>query len=269
MNSFALRSLSSIFLLMSAVSAYAEGDEELQKKLANPVADIVTVPFQWTTNNNVGPLRKPQQTLNLQPVYPVKLGSDWSLINRLILPVLSNPASVQGEDREEGLGDISYEAFFSPARKEGGLIWGFGPILTMRTATDDSLGQGKWSAGPAVLVLKESPKWTVGGLITQVWSFAGDDKREDVSSFSLQPIISYRINPKYSIGYVGTITANWKEDRSSERWTVPIGVSLSALTKPKDFVPVNYSFGIGYNAIKPDYAGDWFARFQVNLILPK
>jgi hypothetical protein len=257
------------FLTLLAGSFSAHADEDLQKKLSNPVADIVTLPFQWTTNNNVGLLREPQQTLNIEPVYPIKLGSDWSLINRAIIPLLSNPASVQGENREEGLGDITYEAFFSPTRKEGGMIWGFGPILTMRTATEDSLGQGKWSAGPAVLVLKESPKWTVGGLFTQVWSFAGDENREDVSAFSLQPIVSYRINPKYSIGYLGTITADWKENRSSERWTVPVGVSLSALTKPQDFIPVNYIFGVGYNAVKPEYAADWFARFQINFILPK
>ncbi len=269
MNSSIRRLLPSVLLPFFVMSAYAEGDEELQKKLANPVADLVTVPFQWNTNGNVGPLNEYQHTLNIQPVYPIKLNEDWSLVNRVIVPVMSNPGTVSGEERENGLGDITYEGFFSPTPKAGGLIWGLGPILTMRTASDDRLGQGKWSAGPAFVVLQNSGKWTLGGLFTQVWSFAGDDNREDVSAFSAQPIISYRLDSKYSLGYIGTITADWKQDRSSERWTVPIGLSLSILSKPKGFVPMDFVIGAGYNAIKPEYAADWFARFQVNFILPK
>lgn len=33
--------------------------------------------------------------------------------------------------------------------------------------------------------------------------------------------------------------------------------------------PVNLIFGGGYNVIRPDTAGDWFLRFQVNFVFPK
>ena len=58
--------------------------------------------------------------------------------------------------REEGttfgLGDIVYQGFFTPA-KSGKVTWGVGPVLTFPTATDIRLGAGKWSAGPAAIVV--------------------------------------------------------------------------------------------------------------------
>ncbi|MDM0017844.1 hypothetical protein [Variovorax saccharolyticus] len=249
--------------------AWAQDDSDLQKKLANPIADIVTLPFQWTTNFNAGPFEKPQYTLNIQPVYPVKIGGGWSLINRAIVPLLSNPALLPGQDRKDGLGDITYEGFFAPTPSAGGWIWGVGPAMVMRTATDERLGAGKWSLGPAVVGIKESGPWTVGALATQVWSVAGDDNRPNVSAFTFQPIVSYRLDSKQSLGYVGIVTADWEQTRSSQRWTVPLGVSYSLLVRPEGFVPMNFVVGAGYNVIRPDNASDWFVRFQVNFVLPK
>lgn len=246
----------------------AVADDDLQTKLANPVADLVTLPIQLTTTLNSGPQDRPQHTLNIQPVYPVRLGGTWSLINRLIVPVLSNPAVAPGQDRKNGLGDIVYEGFFSPAA-QGGLIWAVGPIVQMRTASDDRLGSGKWSAGPAALVLSQAGPWSLGALLTQLWSFAGADDRASVNQGQIQPIASYKLDAQHSIAYAGTITVNWQEDRSSQRWTVPLGVTYSTLTKPAGFVPVNYIAGAGYNVIRPDAAGTWFVRMQVNFILPK
>ena len=255
--------------LPGAATAQGEADAELQKKLANPVADIVTLPFQWTSNFGVGPYDKPQHSLNIQPVFPVKLGGGWSLIHRLIVPLESVPALMPGQDRVYGLGDINYQGFFSPAPSPSGLIWGLGPSLVMRTSSNERLGQGQWSLGPALVVLQEAGQLSAGALITQVWSFAGDSDRRGVNAFSLQPIVSWRLDSRNSIGYLGTITADWKEDRASQRWTVPLGISFSRLVKPEGFVPMNLVAGAGYNVVRPDLAARWFLRLQVNFILPK
>jgi hypothetical protein len=252
----------------NAFAATEAEDIELQKKLANPVADLITVPFQYTLNLDTGPYDKPQHTLNVQPVYPLKLGgSGWSLINRLIVPLLSNPAVAPGQERERGLGDILYQPFFSPEPK--GVIWGIGPALQLKTATDDRLGSGKWAAGPTAVALVQEGAWTLGALATQLWSFAGDDDRADVNQLQLQPIVSYRLSPKNTIGYAGIIVANW-DLPSSQRWTVPLGATYSILTRPGWIAtPVNYVFGGGYNIVRPDDASPWFLRFQVNFVIPK
>jgi hypothetical protein len=254
----------------AAAPAFAQdSDEELQKKLANPVADLISVPFQYTGNLNVGPLDKTQHILNIQPVYPMKLDGGWSLIHRAIVPLMSMPAFTPDQDRKNGMGDIVYEGFFAPTTKPGELIWGAGPAIQLKTATDERLGSGKWAAGPAVVALEQSGKWSVGALVTQLWSFAGDDSRPDISQFQLQPLATYRLSGRNTIGYLGTITANWKEDRSSQRWSVPLGLSYSILTRPAGMSPVNLIFGGGYNVIRPDDAGNWFVRFQVNFVFPK
>jgi hypothetical protein len=156
--------LTLVALALICASARAQDDdEELQKKLANPVADIITVPFQYTGTFNVGPLDKPQSTLNIQPVYPMKLNAEWSLIHRLIVPLMSMPAFTPNQDRVSGVGDIIYEGFFSPAPKPGALIWGAGPAIQFPTATDDRLGSGQYAAGPAVVALVQPGKWSIGG----------------------------------------------------------------------------------------------------------
>jgi hypothetical protein len=245
-----------------------DGTIELQKKLANPVADLISLPFQYTATANVGPEpnKSWQHVLNFQPVYPVKLGG-VHLINRAIVPLMSNPEMVPGSDRKSGLGDILYEGFISPAKPLGGMIVGVGPILSLPTATDDMLGSNRFSLGPAVVLLAQPGALTVGALITQMWSFHENDGRREVAFGQIQPILTYRLDPLHTIGYAGIITADWKSD-SSQRYTVPLGVTLSQLVKPAGFTPINFIGGGGYNVVRPDTGGDWFLRLQINFVLP-
>ncbi|WP_315127507.1 hypothetical protein [Comamonas antarctica] len=247
----------------------ARADEELQKKLANPVADMISVPIQLTSTLKTGPQERPQHVVNFQPVYPVRISENWRLINRVIVPVVSSPALTPTQDRVNGLGDITYEGFFSPVKPAGGAIWGVGPMLQMRTATDERLGSGRWAAGPSALVLAQPGKWSVGALVTQLWSFAGDESRAKVNQMQIQPIVSYRLSPVHTVGYLGTITANWEESRSSQRWTVPLGMTYSTLVKPAKGAPINFVVGAGYNVVRPDNAGTWFVRAQATFIFDK
>jgi opacity protein-like surface antigen len=66
-------------------------DEDLAKKSQNPIADLVSVPFQSNTNFNAGPFNRTQEVLNIQPVVPLHISADWNLISRTIVPVISQP----------------------------------------------------------------------------------------------------------------------------------------------------------------------------------
>ena len=140
-------------LLLAAVTAHAEmSAEELAKLAQNPVGNLISLPFQNNTNFNVGPLSGTQNILNIQPVIPIEVNSEWNVITRTILPVVSQPAMFNGDERTNGLGDTTFTAFLSPAVPKG-LIWGVGPVIQLPTDTND-LGNKNWGMGASAVVLK-------------------------------------------------------------------------------------------------------------------
>ncbi|SDR63842.1 hypothetical protein SAMN05519103_09095 [Rhizobiales bacterium GAS113] len=130
--------------------------EELAKEAQNPIAKLISVPFQSNTNFGVGPFHQPQEILNIQPVIPITINQDWNLITRWITPVISQPKTSPTDNREFGIGDLNPSLFLSPA-KPGEIIWGVGPTFLLPTATDRNLGNHRWGAGPGAVVLTILP----------------------------------------------------------------------------------------------------------------
>ncbi len=138
-----------VFLFAFPVSA----DKDLAKQAQNPVANMISLPFQNNTNFGIGPDDETQNILNIQPVLPFSLSKDWNLITRTILPVVSQPNVLTGgEGRTNGLGDTTVTGFFSPSDSSP-LTWGVGPVLLLPTLTDDVLGSDKWGAGASAVFL--------------------------------------------------------------------------------------------------------------------
>ena len=246
-------------------SSNGEADEtELAKASQNPVGDLISLPFQNNMNFDVGAADRTQDILNIQPVWPINLGENWNLITRTILPVISQPAP--GADRTNGLGDLSFTGFISPS-KPGKLIWGAGPALIFPTATDDVLGTDKWSAGPSVVALTMPGSWLVGALVSNVWSYAGNDDRADVNAFLAQYFINYNFPSGWYLTSAPIITANWEAD-SGERWTVPFGGGFGKVFRIGK-QPMNINTQVFYNVEKPTNGAEWQWRFQLQLLFPK
>lgn len=243
---------------------------ELARKAQNPISSMTSVPFQYNANFGVGPNDDTTQLLNIQPVVPVRLSKDLTLVNRAIIPISYIPNSAVpaplANGAELGLGDVNYQMFFVPETKPGELIWGVGPTFTLPTATADKLGTGKWLAGVNAVGLNIKGKWVYGALVNQQWSVAGNSARPDVSFLTLQPFV----NRNFKDGWYATtspiITSNWKAS-SGEQWTVPVGGGMGRIFAMGD-QKVNVSLAGFGNVVKPTNGPDWSLRFQFTLLFP-
>jgi hypothetical protein len=80
--------MAAVGLLALALPALGESNpDDLAKQLQNPVASLISVPFQSNFDFHIGPDHDGwRYTLNLQPVIPVPLNKDWNVIIRTIVP---------------------------------------------------------------------------------------------------------------------------------------------------------------------------------------
>jgi hypothetical protein len=123
------------------------------KTSQNPVGNITVFPFQNNFNYGYGPYTRFQYNLNVQPVFPIMLSQQWTLVARTIFPIVNQTSSAPpticalqfGCPSTFGLGDMQEQLFFGSKTKPGQLIWAVGPIFQFPTATPNTLGSGKWA----------------------------------------------------------------------------------------------------------------------------
>jgi len=260
-------------LILPSTGAFAQAtgkgstptNEELTRKLNNPVASLISVPFQNNLDVGIGETDGSRNVLNFQPVVPFKLTSGLNLIARVVVPVVSQNNIYGTHTTQTGLSDVLVSTFLSPSVVKNGLTWGAGPAFLIPAATDELLGAKKWGVGPTAVILQQTKGWTFGALANQIWSFAGSDDRSDVSQFYLQPFLTHNWKSGAGLGVSSEITRNWKASTT----TAVIIPSISGITKvgtqtvqlnlgPR--IPVTYP-----DAKKPDFG----VRASFVLVFPK
>ncbi|HEY0801744.1 MAG TPA: hypothetical protein VGD54_12930, partial [Steroidobacteraceae bacterium] len=170
----------------------AEETPDIVKQSQNPVASLISVPIQNNLEFGVGPKGDQADVLNVEPVIPLQITSNWNVITRAIVPFVYEPFIANGIGNTAGMGDINLSMYLSPA-KTGALIWGVGPSVSFPTASEHLLGQGKYSAGLSGAVLTIRGPWVAGVLVTDVTSVGGESNRKNVHQILVQPFIDYNL----------------------------------------------------------------------------
>jgi hypothetical protein len=253
--------------LCHSASADGEDSPEIAKQAQNPIASMISVPFQNNATFGVGEKSDVQDSLLIEPVIPFRLTSDWNLITRTIVPVIEQPTLAPGLGNVSGLGDVQLSLYMSPVKPFGEMIWGLGPSFSFATASDRSLGTGKDSAGLSTALLTIQGPWLVGVLITDVASIGGQDDRQNVHQFLMQPFVDYNFSHGWYLASSPIVTANWRAT-SGNKWTVPVGGGGGKILHIGRQA-VNAYIQAFDDVVRPHEGGTWTLRLQVQLLFPK
>ena len=209
--------------------------------------------------------------VRLLPVNSLLVRDKWKLINVALISLADAPGGVPGfpgnpqpipGEKVFGLTDFTDAVLYTPTKSKG-LMWGVGGLFGFPTATNDVLGSGKWSAGPAVRLGYQSGPWRLGLLVGNRWSFAGDSDRAEVNQLMARGLVRCRLGKGWFFIYAPIITANWNAS-SGQRWLVPLGGGIGKSFKFRP-TSLNISLQAYGNALKPDGAPDSVFRIAFGI----
>jgi len=247
--------------------------EKARKAAQNPIASMISVPFQENWNFGIGPADRVQNIFFIQPVIPVGLGEHWNLITRWVTPIVYQPYAIPQpsgppiQTGAYGLGDMEPQFYFSPKTGKA-VTWGAGPIFIVPTGTPYRyLSQGKFGMGPTFVALAQPHFGTVGVLVNNIWSVAGHENRPDINQFFLQPFVNYNLKKAWYLSFTTPgITANW--EKTNGRWVVPLGGGPGRVWRFGHQAVNVQTFFFG-NVVHPQGASPWTMRIAFTLLFPK
>jgi len=247
---------------------------ELAKQVQNPVSDLLRFGVLNTNWFGGGRNNYDFNTFDLQGIWAKKHGQ-WGIVNRLNIPLIYLPSSAppapSGDSGSTfGLGDIQYTPFIVRDESKRFLkpLAGIGPTFLFNSATDDRLGAGKWGIGPTLAVVIKPGRWVSGALVSNIWSFAGDDDRADVNLFILRPFVNYNVWKGWYLTTTPLITANW-EATDRNKWSVPIGGGVGKVALRVQKQPLNFRIQAFYFVEKADLTPDWTLNFEFQILFPQ
>lgn len=252
-------------LCLASAAAADESSDALAKQLANPIASLISVPFQFNASYGGGIDGDGQwYTLNIQPVIPISIAPDWNMIVRTIVPVMGREDVSPRETSAWGLGNTLQSFFFSPkAPTAGGLIWGVGPAINYPTTTDTLFGPREWGAGPTGVALLQKGRWTTGVLANHVWSFEHSEEPGRINATFVQPFLSYALGNGRTINANVQASYDWIDDQ----WIAPLNLGYSKVfTVGRQ--PVSLYAGGTYYLASPDNGPVWGFQTTLTFLFP-
>lgn len=255
-----------IFLNLYVFPLYGVDDIDVLQGFENPLSNTIVFPFRDNLNFGFLGKSKPQNIIQIEPQIPINFTEKIKVLFRPILPVFSQINSKTLKGSVFGLGDLNSQFYFSHGLQQNSAI-GFGPAFAFPTATNDQIGTGKVSAGPAMVFTVMPKNWVLGFYANNLWSFAGDRNRPSVSVFNLSGFVYYNLSNDWFFAYTPDIAANW-EINGQKKWIVPVGGGIGRLYKINDQYIIT-SIQYFYNVLTPSTVKTKYSiRFSLDFVFP-
>ncbi|MBU3593994.1 transporter [Polynucleobacter sp. 71A-WALBACH] len=241
---------------------------DIAKKLANPIANMISVPFQYEFSRGLGKNQGgSEQSLLFQPVAPFNLGGGDVFILRPIVAGVRE-VSVQGATGQPfsgyGIASVTIESFYAP-NTNSSWIWGVGPYAQSPSGNSGKFGSQQTGAGLTGVVLNRDGPWTYGALAYQSWNVGGNPTFGTQNNLYGQPFVAYTTKEAWT--YTVNMEAQYNYD--VHRTSNPLYVGASKLMV-FDGVPI--SFGAGpmyYVSNTPGGPSGWGARATATVVILK
>jgi hypothetical protein len=297
-----------VLLTLAAHLRAQEADQaaELAKQLSNPIASLISVPFQANEDFNMGPTGNGYKfTLNFQPVIPISIGKDWNLILRTIVPLIDqHDVFYRNVPRFPGLPDrilnevppalrddaekLARQLYKDEIRKhpQNRSQDGLGDTTQSFFFSPKEAGPGGiiWGLGPVVLYPTASHpflgggKWGLGPTLVVLKQSGGwtvgalANQIWSVGGDGDRNNISSTFLQPF-VAYTTkthttfTVSSESTYDWEESQWTIPAIFQISQILKIGK-QPVSIQLGGKYYAEGPSGAPEWGARLAFTLLYP-
>ena len=238
-------------------------NEQMAKQLANPIANMISMPLQWSYSGKMGADQKgSNQTLLLQPVAPINLGGGDLFVVRPILAGVSLN-NINGFS-DYGVANITLESFYAP-KTGSSWIWGVGPYVTAPINNTGNFGSLQTGVGVTGVVLNRDGPWTYGVLGYRSWSAGGNAAYGTQNNLYGQPFLAYTTKSAWTFSTNMQALYNYDTGRTSN----PLYVGASKL-EVFGKQPVQFSLGATYYVDStPQGPQGWGARATVTFVFPE
>ena len=253
----------------TAFAQDADAVAEMARKAQDPLGDVKALMTDNTIGFGGGPDDDTTFSFQIQPVYAIDNSTRFNMILRAIVPIVGVEPSVElprlGADPRPangstwGLSDTFVQYFLSP-KSDGGIKWGFGPQVSLKTRSSDRQAGPGWGAGLAAVIFGGSGNWSFGGIANHHW---GDEDGFSLSTVQVIALYNFESIPGASLGYNNSMTYNWKAN-SGEEFTLPLGLTAARTMLLGNGDGLELSIGAYSMVERPTNSPDWQLKFGVS-----
>ena len=221
---------------------------------------------------------KDAKTLGLEFESYLNIGP-YNIKNISYFEVDSYPRSIPGQPNGnpeettdeivpvDGINDLLTAFWFTRRGGHHGkhhLALGFSAMLP--TASDKTLGSGKWSFGPSFDYEFESGRWFAGAIALQVWSVAGPSDLKAVNMLMIKPFIVYNVVKRFDLIYEPYgISVYWNKP-AGEKVYLPLGGGAEYEIPLGPKTELNLGAQFFKNVIRPTKGTVYDLRFLIEFV---